>query len=74
MYEGLTPTSLGYVVLPLKPRSGTSVRIELTGAADERGAIKMTEVANQANAETGSSKVSKSVLSIVEADFYRKPE
>jgi beta-galactosidase len=71
VFEGLTPKSLGYVVLPLKPRSGTAVRIELTGAADERGAIKLTEVANQANADTGANKVSKSVLSIVEADFYQ---
>jgi beta-galactosidase len=73
VYEGVTPTSLGYVVLPLKPRSGSAVRIELTGAADEGGAIKMTEVANQANAETGAAKVSKAVLSIVEAEFYRAP-
>jgi beta-galactosidase len=73
VYEGLTPTSLGYVVLALKPRSGSAVRIELAGAADERGAIKMTEVANQANAETGANRMSKAVLSIVEAEFYKAP-
>jgi beta-galactosidase len=73
VYEGLTPTSLGYVVLPLKPHSGTAVRIELTGSADEGGAIKMTEVANQANADTGARKISKAALSIVESDFYTAP-
>lgn len=71
MYEGVTPKNLGYVALPLKPRSGSAMRMELTGAADEHGAIKMNEVANQANVDTGAQKVSKSVLSIVEADFYR---
>lgn len=73
VYEGATPKSLGYVVLPLKPRSGNAVRIELTGLADEKDAIKLTEVANQANADTGANRTSKGVLSIVEADFYSAP-
>ena len=73
VYQGATPKSLGYVALPLKPRSGSVVRIELTGQADESDAIKLTEVANQANADTGAKRTSKGVLSIVEADFYTAP-
>lgn len=73
VYEGVTPKSLGYVTLPLKPRSGDVVRIELTGAADERNAIKLTEVANQANADTGADRTPKGGLSIVEVDFFKNP-
>jgi beta-galactosidase len=74
VFEGATPKSLGYVTLPLKPHSGSAVRIELTGAADERDAIKLTEVANQANSDTGANRTAKGVLSIVEVDFYKVPK
>lgn len=73
VFEGATPKSLGYVTLPLKPHSGSAVRIELTGAADERGAIKLAEVANQANSDTGANRTAKGALSIVEVDFYKAP-
>ena len=73
VYEGVTPKSLGYVTLPLAPRSGSAVRIELTGVADEREAIVLTEVANQANTDTGANKTPKGGLSIVEVEFYKKP-
>ncbi len=73
VYEGLTPKSLGYVTLPLKPHAGTAVRIELNGVADERNAIKLTEVANQSIADTGANQTAKGVLSIVEAEFYTAP-
>jgi beta-galactosidase len=73
VFSGSTPTGLGYVSLPLRPRLGSSVRIELNGAADESNAIKLTEVANQAIADTGANQTPKGVLSIVEAEFYRAP-
>jgi hypothetical protein len=73
VYQGVTPKSLGYVVLPLTPRKGSSVRIALDGAADDKGAIKLSEVANQANVDTGSKGLSKGALSIVEAEFYELP-
>ncbi|TFW34641.1 glycoside hydrolase family 2 protein [Massilia horti] len=73
VFSGMTPKSLGYVTLPLKPRKGSTVRIELDGVADERNAIKLTEVANQAIADTGANQTPKGVLSIVEAEFYKAP-
>jgi beta-galactosidase len=73
VFSGMTPKSLGYVTLPLKPRKGSAVRIELNGVADESNAIKLTEVANQAIADTGANQIGKGVLSIVEAEFYRAP-
>jgi len=72
-WSGLTPKSLGYVTLPLKPVQGRTVRIELAGRAEEGGGIKLTEVANQANTATGTKGVPTSTLSIVEAEFYERP-
>jgi len=73
VYSGMTPKSLGYVTLPLKPRAGSNVRIELNGVADESNAIKLTEVVNQSITDTGANRTPKGVLSIVEAEFYRAP-
>ncbi|MGV7211485.1 glycoside hydrolase family 2 protein [Oxalobacteraceae bacterium A2-2] len=73
VYSGMTPKSLGYVTLPLKPHRGSSVKVELNGAADESNAIKLTEVANQANADTGANRTPRGALSIVEIEFYRAP-
>jgi hypothetical protein len=74
-WSGLTPTSLGYVTLPLKvqARPGREVRIVLAGKAEEGGGIELNEVANQANTATGAKGVPASALSIVEAEFYEKP-
>ncbi|QBE66808.1 glycoside hydrolase family 2 protein [Pseudoduganella lutea] len=73
VYEGMTPKSLGYVTLPLKPVHGGTVRVELNGVADESNAIKLTEVANQAITDTGANQTPKGVLSIVEIEFYTAP-
>jgi hypothetical protein len=72
-WSGLTPRSLGYVTLPLKPVPGRSVRIVLAGEAQEGGGMRLTEVANQANTATGTQGLATSTLSIVEAEFYEKP-
>jgi beta-galactosidase len=73
VYEGMTPKGLGYVTLPLAGTAGQTVRIALNGMADETNAIKLTEVANQAIADTGANQTPKGVLSIVEAEFYELP-
>lgn len=73
VYSGMTPKSLGYVTLPLKSNAGAVVRIALNGVADENNAIQLTEVANQAIADTGANQTPKGVLSIVEAEFYEQP-
>lgn len=72
-WRGVTPASLGYVTLPLKPVQGRTVRIVLAGQAEEGGGIVLTEVANQANTATGTKGVSTATLSIVEAEFYERP-
>ena len=73
VYDGMTPKGLGYVTLPLAANAGQTVRIALNGVADETNAIKLTEVANQAIADTGANQTPKGVLSIVEAEFYERP-
>ena len=73
VYSGMTPKSLGYVTLPLKPHRGGSVKVELNGVAEENNVIKLTEVANQAIVDTGANQTPKGVLSIVEIEFYRAP-
>jgi hypothetical protein len=73
VWTGVTPKSLGYVTLPLKPVQGRTVRIVLAGQAEEGGGMRLTEVANQANTATGAKGVSTATLSIVEAEFYERP-
>lgn len=73
VWRGKTAKSLGYVTLPLRPKKGGTVRIALDGVVDQAGAIKLTEVANQANVDTGSKATPKGALSIVEAEFYELP-
>ncbi|MET0320193.1 MAG: sugar-binding domain-containing protein [Duganella sp.] len=73
VYNGMTPRSLGYVTLPLAPRQGSLVKVELVGAAEEGNPVKLTEVANQANVDTGANTTPQGVLSIVEIEFYRLP-
>lgn len=73
VWRGLTERSLGYVTLPLKPRRGQVVSIELTGDAKGGNATANTEVVNQKIVDTGAASLGRGVLSIVEAEFYRQP-
>lgn len=73
VFNGMTPRSLGYVTLPLKPQQGSVVQVALVGAAEEGNEVKLTEVANQANVDTGANTTPKGTLSIVEIEFYRAP-
>jgi beta-galactosidase len=73
VFNGMTPRSLGYVTLPLTPQQGSVVKVELVGAAEEGNEVKLTEVANQANVDTGANTTPKGTLSIVEIEFYRAP-
>jgi beta-galactosidase len=70
VYLGDTPKSLGYVTLPLKPVSGSTVKVELVGAASDQDGIMLVEVANQKITDTGADTIAKGALAIVEAEFY----
>ena len=71
VYRGVTAKSLGYVELPLTPRTGTTLRIALTGPTADRDAFgRIVEVKdNKVAASVGADKVPAGWrLSIVEAD------
>lgn len=69
-FIGMTPRSLGYVTLPLKPSSGKTVRIELTGAADVNDRSGLIEVTG-AQLQDTPEPVSRAALEIVELELYR---
>lgn len=70
VFRGPTPLSLGYVTLPLKPVAGTTVKLELLGAARNGDGFKFTELANPENAATGDERQGRGTLGIVEIEFY----
>lgn len=75
VYEGITPTSLGYVTLPLKDVGpGTKLRIELTAPAvnvDEKN--QLVELNGKVDKAQPASGNGVSILSILEAEAYDRP-
>jgi hypothetical protein len=70
VWEGTTPTSLGYITLNLKPALGTHLRIALTGIpvrGNEFGQIKELAGVTAAQAE----QPAKPILTVIEAEIYR---
>ncbi|PXY46906.1 glycoside hydrolase family 2 protein [Flavobacterium hydrophilum] len=71
VFNGTTPTSLGYVTLECKPTKGKKVRIELAGATKDSNEINLVEITgkvDQAGLKSGDKKNGE--LTIVEAEFY----
>jgi beta-galactosidase len=71
VFNGTTPTSLGYVTLDCKPAKGKKVRIELAGATKDSEEIKLVEITgkvDQAGLKAGDK--SNGQLKIVEVEFY----
>lgn len=69
-WRGATPTSLGYITLPLANARGQNVRIEVLGEGSSKDSYGLSEVDNQKNTATGAENVRGRALSIVEAEFY----
>jgi hypothetical protein len=70
VWEGITPTSLGYITLKLKTAIGTHLRIALTGPpskGSEFGQIKELAGATAAQAE----QPAKPILTVIEAEIYK---
>jgi beta-galactosidase len=66
----VTPPSLGYVTLPLKPTQGKVVCIQLTGDANSSDALELTEVTGKQNIDEGKPRSGRGALGIVEAELY----
>ena len=58
----------------MKPVSGRSLKIELTGGTNARDGFNITEVENQANAATGAERSGSGTLGIVEVECYEAME
>jgi len=71
-FTGTTPRSLGYVTLPLKPTTGKSLKVELTGQAGGQDAFNITELAAQKDDKAvGSGQgEGKGTLNIIEIEIY----
>jgi hypothetical protein len=72
VFMGPTAVSLGYVHVPLKPVTGTRLRIQLIAPAQGQGGINLTELADTKDAAaTGVGLESTGILSIVEAEIHQ---
>jgi hypothetical protein len=73
VWEGLTPTTLGYCTLPLKPTKGQHLRITLTGAPQDEGQATGTQEITGKVEVSGIAPVSKNkpILNIIEAEIYK---
>ncbi|HKC66170.1 MAG TPA: DUF4982 domain-containing protein, partial [Pyrinomonadaceae bacterium] len=69
VFAGTTPTSLGYVTLALKPMTGKSLKIELTGKPINNDTTNITELDAQ-NDKRPAAGSDKGTLSIVEIEIY----
>ena len=70
VYEGELPRSLGYAHINLKPVMTRSLTLKLKGASNEGDAFgAITELANQANASTGSADQGRFELNVIEIEF-----
>jgi beta-galactosidase len=70
VYRGITPRSLGYVTLPLKPATGRTLKIELISPSSAGDESNLTELQNQQNAETTGERTGSGTLGIVEFECY----
>lgn len=69
VYSGVTPKSLGYVTLPLQPKQGKTVRLELVGAIEDKDGFGLVEVTGKKLADAASAGGGGG-LEIIEAEVY----
>ncbi len=71
VFLGTTPRSLGYVTLSFPTTYGKSVTIKLNGEASNRDAFgNIIEITGTPDSQSSANKGGKSILGIVEAEFY----
>ncbi|SHG83021.1 Beta-galactosidase/beta-glucuronidase [Flavobacterium fluvii] len=71
VFEGQTPTGLGYATLDVTPTKGKKVQIELLGSAKDSDAINLVEITGKVD-DAGLGKGGKTIqrLPIIEVEFY----
>ncbi len=73
VFEGVTPLSLGYVTLDLKPVKGKRIQLELMGkseSSDEMELVEITGKVDQAGLDDSNASTAK--FPIIEVEFYKK--
>lgn len=73
VYKGITPLSLGYVTLDLKPVQGKTIQLELMGeseSSDEMELVEITGKIDQAGLEDSNASTAK--FPIIEVEFYKQ--
>jgi beta-galactosidase len=71
VFTGNSPRSLGYVTFTFPATTGRSVKIELKGTASNIDASgKLIEITGAPDPQSAANKGGKSILGIVEAEFY----
>lgn len=71
VYAGITSRSLGYVTFDFPPTRGKSVKIELTGTAENRDAAgNIVEITGAPDPNSAANRGGKNTLGIVEAEIY----
>ena len=76
LYEGVTPTRLGYVTIPLQqgsphPMSGSHLRIVLTGPAVDAAPSSAAPEITGAVDPAAITRNNRNILSIIETDIYK---
>ncbi|GAB3905106.1 glycoside hydrolase family 2 protein [Mucilaginibacter boryungensis] len=73
VYKGTTSQSLGYITIPFKAVTGSSLTIELSGANSEKDAFGLVEVTGKKDdpGSVGPDPKGKSVLGINEIEIYK---
>lgn len=73
VFEGSTPTGLGYVTLDITPTKGKKVQIELIGNAKDSDAINLVEITGKVD-QAGLTKGGETIqrLPIIEVEFYER--
>lgn len=72
VFAGATPISLGYVHLPLRPATGSHLKIEMTAPALGRDGITIKELGNARDpAASGMGIKNAETLSIAEVEIYQ---
>jgi beta-galactosidase len=72
VFRGTTEPSLGYYTAAFAPRTGKTVRIELTGTAKKQDAYNITELVTPKKPEAADSELPKGTLGLVEVELYEK--
>lgn len=69
VFEGITPLSLGYVTLNIKPTKGKTVKMELVGLTEDSDEMELVEITGEVDQEAQIEATTQE-FPVVEVEFY----